>query len=251
MARIDRTSMRRNERELKEKTAADPILPPEVDEEKGVGLERMIISAPRMGEVGILICGDAPLVIHAFGAKARQAIRDQQEQGSTGRKGKLREPKNFKALYEEAKHISREGWCGIPAPAFRNASISACRMVGFHMTKAKCSIFTRADGFDHVDGTPLVKISKGEPHYAEHPVRLDTGVVDIRPRPMWDPGWEALVQMRFDMDQFTEQDVVNLMLRAGIQIGICEGRPFSKNSAGCGWGTFEVKEVASRIRRAA
>ena len=244
-------------KELKEKTANDAI--PAYDPFEGESAKRkgddlrshMVVSAPRMGHLETLIRGNAPLVIHAFGAKARQEIKDKQMRGSTARKGKLREPKDFQRMYEEAKHISTEGWCGIPASAFRNACISACRMVGFQMVRAKCSIFTEADGFDRVDGTPLVKITKEEPHYAEHPVRLETGVVDIHARPMWDPGWEARPRIMFDLDQFTEQDIVNLMVRVGIQIGLCEGRPFSKNSAGCGWGTFDVPEVVSSVKKAA
>jgi len=39
---------------------------------------------------------------------------------------------------------------------------------------------------------------------------------------------------------FSGADIANLVLRAGIQVGIGEGRPFSKNSCGMGWGTFEI-----------
>ena len=37
-----------------------------------------------------------------------------------------------------------------------------------------------------------------------------------------------------------EEDVANLIMRAGMQAGIGEGRPFSKESAGIGYGLFEV-----------
>jgi hypothetical protein len=110
------------------------------------------------------------------------------------------------------------------------------------MTLAKLSLFVIQDGFDRVDGTPLVKITKGQPRYVEHMVRLETGVADIRPRPMWNPGWEAKVTLRWDGDQFSIDDVANLLQRVGSQVGLLEGRPDSKNSAGCGWGTFTVKD---------
>jgi len=115
-------------------------------------------------------------------------------------------------------------------------------MVGFKMTHARCSVFVVADGFDADDATPLVRITKGEPQYLELAVRLETGVCDIRPRPMWEPGWEANVRIRFDADQFSVSDVANLLLRAGAQIGVGEGRPFSKNSKGMGWGMFRLAE---------
>ena len=99
-----------------------------------------------------------------------------------------------------------------------------------------------ADGYDAVDGTALVKITRGEPKYVEHPVRNATGVVDIRARPMWAEGWEAKLQLTWDEEQFSVKDVINLLLRAGQQVGIGEGRPDSKMSAGMGWGTFTVAE---------
>jgi hypothetical protein len=198
------------------------------------------IQAPNFQTISFTIIGNAQYVQNKFSQKARQQMKEKQEAGSTGKKGKQREAKDFQLLYEQSLHRSQEGWCGIPAPSFRNALISACKIVGFHMTKAKLSLFTMADGFDLDDGTPLVKITKGEPHYFESLVRLETGVADIRPRGAWFPGWEAEVRMRFDADQFTPNDVLNLMTRVGLQVGIGEGRPDSKSSNGMGWGTFDV-----------
>ena len=73
-------------------------------------------------------------------------------------------------------------------------------------------------------------------------VRNESGVCDLRPRPMWRKGWEAVVRVRFDGDQFTLIDVANLLLRAGMQVGIGEGRPDSRNSCGMGWGLFRLAE---------
>ena len=135
-------------------------------------------------------------------------------------------------------HISTEGWCGIPAPSFRNAIIDACRLVGFRMTHAKLSVFVIADGTDAEDGSQLVKII-GTPQPYKAPVRNDSGVADIRWRPMWRE-WSAQVSIEWDVDQFAAQDLLNLMARAGKQVGIGEGRPNSPNSNGLGFGRFEV-----------
>lgn len=197
------------------------------------------ISAPNFKSARITIRGTAPLVIHAFSSKVQNMMEETQAQGSVAKKGKKRSPKDFTELFNNARHISSAGWDGIPASAFRCAMIEACRMVGFKMTQAKMSVFIIADGYESESGTPLVKITKGSPREHRGPVRNATGVIDIRSRPMWDE-WEALVNVRWDADQFNASDVLNLLARAGEQVGICEGRPFSKNSAGCGWGTFEV-----------
>jgi hypothetical protein len=38
----------------------------------------------------------------------------------------------------------------------------------------------------------------------------------------------------------SDTDVVNLISRVGLQVGIGEGRPDSKQSAGLGYGLFEI-----------
>ena len=58
------------------------------------------------------------------------------------------------------------------------------------------------------------------------------------------PEWSAKLKIKFDSDMFSVHDVANLLSRMGAQVGIGEGRPDSKNSAGMGWGTFDVKGEA-------
>ena len=198
------------------------------------------ISAPNIREAKFLIRGTAPLVVHKFSAKAKAMIRQKQEAGSLANKGKSKSAKDFEEVFQGARHISTEGWDGIPAAAFRAGIISACRLVGFKMTLAKLSIFVAADGFDETEGTPLARIlSPAEPERNESMVRLATGVCDISVRPMWRI-WGAELRIQYDADQFTADDVRNLLARVGAQVGVCEGRPDSKSSAGCGWGTFEL-----------
>lgn len=208
------------------------------------------VSPPNLDTVAVCIRGTSPYVQNRFGRKALEQMIADQEAGSTKKKGKGNRPaKDFDALYKDAMHVSTEGWYGIPAATFRNAMVSACRVVGFQMTKAKLTIFTEADGYG-VDGTPLVRITKGEPHPFDAVVRNATGVADIRRRPMFDPGWEAEVRIVFDRDMFTPEDIYNLIMRVGLQVGVGEGRHDSKSSTGMGWGTFEVVQASDRIKAA-
>ena len=204
--------------------------------------QSLSISAPNFQTAEIVIEGTSPFVQNKFSQKAQEEMKAKHTAGSTAKKDKKKQPKDFQALYEGAKHVSNQGWCGIPAPAFRNAMISACRTVGFTMTHAKLGVFVDADGFDKHDRTPLVKIFEGEPTYLEIPVRVANGEPDIRPRPCWDPGWKAKVRIKFDADMFTLEDIANLLMRVGQQVGIGEGRPDSKKSAGMGWGLFKIAE---------
>lgn len=198
------------------------------------------ISAPDFRSIQLSIRGTAPLVINRFSAKAMQQMQETQEAGSTARSKKIRQPKDFDALFEDAKHVSDEGWEGIHAAAFRNAAISACRACGFKMTHAKLAFSVIQDGFDRIDGAPLVKLIEANAEKWIAPTRNATGVIDLRSRPMYRT-WKANLRIRFDAGMLTESDVVNLIARVGVQVGIGEGRPDSKNSAGLGFGLFEIE----------
>lgn len=211
--------------------------------------ESVSVSPPRFSVREILIIGDSPYVQARFSAKAMQAMKAKMVAGQTAKKGTKREPRDFDADFENAMHISEDGWIGVPASAFRNACIDVCRMVGFKMTYAKMSIFVEADGFDKVDGVPLVKLQAGKPERIEMAVRNSTGVPDIRVRPLWRT-WKILLRIRYDEDQFTLSDVANLLARAGSQVGIGEGRAFSRDSCGLGFGFFRVANQQEAKRAA-
>lgn len=199
-----------------------------------------VIKAANIVRTTLRIKGTAPFVQNKFSHKARLKMMTDMATPAAAKKGKsARPPRDYDDDFTQAQHISVAGWNGIPCPAFRAAMIDACRTVGMVMTKAKMSVFVLPDGFDKDDGTPLVKLKAGKPERTESLVRNDNGGADIRIRPMW-RDWEADVTIEFDADMITPDSVVNLLDRAGRQVGVGEGRPFSKNSVGQGWGTFVV-----------
>lgn len=200
--------------------------------------QNVLITAPNMAEAEFMIEGTAPYVQLRFSEKAINAMKAKMMAGSQAKKGIKREPRDFDEDYKQAFHRPTKGGYGIPASAFRNAMISACRIVGFQMTRAKLAVFIEADDIDEIDGTPLVKIV-GTPEKVEHYVRNETGVVDIRVRGMWRE-WKVKLRVKYDADMFSLSDISNLLLRVGMQVGIGEGRPDGKKSAGMGWGTFNL-----------
>jgi hypothetical protein len=207
---------------------------------------RITILPPQLVTIPLKIIGTAPYMQHKFSQKVQaKMLADQMKEGAKTRK---RDPRNPKDEFDNAIHYSSEGWIGIPAPAFRAAMISACRLLGFPMTRAKLSVFIEADGFDRDEGTPLVRLIGGEPEMNQSAVRLDSGVASISFRPMWRE-WGALVRVRFDAEQFSPSDVSNLLWRAGEQVGIGEGRPDSKDSFGMGFGTFRLMTEADELDR--
>lgn len=203
--------------------------------------ETAIVAPANIIETQLRVVGTAPLVVNKFSAKAKAKMMADMSTPKAAKKGKAaRDPRDFAADFLAAQHLFEDGSPGIAASAFRTAMIDACRTVGLVMTKAKMSVFVLADGLDVEDGTPLVRIiSKSPPERYEALVRNDNGSADVRVRPMWRE-WGALVRLSFDADMITAESVVNLLDRAGRQVGIGEGRPYSKNSTGMGFGTFIV-----------
>lgn len=199
-----------------------------------------VIKAANIVRTTIRIKGTAPLVQNKFSHKARQKMMADMATPKSAKKAKTeRPPRDYDDDFVQAQHIAVPGWNGLPCPAFRTAMIDACRTVGMVMTRAKMSVFVVPDGFDRDDGTPLVRLLADKPERTDSLVRNDNGGADIRIRPMW-RDWAADVTVEFDADMITAESVINLLDRAGRQVGVGEGRPFSKNSVGQGWGTFTV-----------
>ena len=200
------------------------------------------IRPPNMQTAEFHIEGTAPLVIHRMDPKLQAEFRAKVEAGSTPTGKKKHEAREVAEIVEAAKYIGQtngERWDGFNASAVRCACIDACRIVNYKMTLAKMSIFCLEDGRDIYNPLyPLVRII-GNAEPSEMMGRTSTGVAMLIFRPMYFP-WAANLRLRFDGDQFKLQDVTNLLARVGMQVGLCEGRPFSKNSSGVGWGTFEI-----------
>jgi len=198
------------------------------------------ITAPNIQAIKLRIVGTSPYMQARLSAKAQGILTTKfKTEEQAVKKRAPRKARNFQEDFEGAKHLSTDGWIGIPSSGLRNAMISACRLVGFEMTRAKLAIFVAAEGADRLDGLPLFRIY-GEPEISEMAVRNATGVIDIRVRPLWQPGWYAEPTISFDADIFRETDIVNLLARAGRQVGLGEGRSDSRKSTGLGFGFFEI-----------
>ena len=136
----------------------------------------------------------------------------------------------FDALQVRAGLAGLSRMFGGAMRGFRQVGIGAARQVGAKMT-------------DTI-GKLLTALPEGWKEAADWAGDMtdmsnQTGVADIRIRPRWDE-WSANLRVRFDREQMSDEDIINLLVRAGLQCGICEGRPDSSNSFGLGWGLFEI-----------
>jgi hypothetical protein len=186
------------------------------------------------------IIGTAPLVVHRFSAKTKNQMKMDMEEGKSSSSKKRREAVSTDDLFNAARYQSKEGWDGFHAGSIRLAMINACRLIDYKMTLAKMSLFVIQDGWDMFEPQiPLIRIY-GQPVKQEDMARVATGGPYVTVRAAYHD-WKAKLNIRWDNDQFSITDVSRLLHRAGTQVGLCEGRPFSKNSAGMGWGTFEIR----------
>ena len=205
--------------------------------------EVITIKSPNFRIVPVPIRGTSIFVSNNFAEEMKNQMADDMRKGSVDKKkkGTAKPPKDFEAGYRGSMHQSVEGLQGIPCIAFRSSMVRAAQLCGVEMTRAKMCVFVEADAFDS-EGRGLVLFTKGEPEYFEAYVRNSNGGPDIRARARFARGWEATVRIRYDADFLSSTSVVNLLLRAGISVGVGAGRPFSQMSVGQNWGTFEVCE---------
>lgn len=201
---------------------------------------KVVITEPKMATATVKITGTAPYIQNRFSSENRDKMLAQQLEGSAGKKTrKAKAPKDFDKVYRGSMHVSQEGWYGIPATALRNAMIDACRLTEMDMVRAKMCIFIVSQGLDAENLEPLVKID-GEPRMHVERVKVGMSSTDLAARAMFEK-WSSTFQISWDDDVFHAQDIVNLLARAGWQVGIGAGRPLSKMSGGTGKGTWKVE----------
>src|SRR5689334_1211097 len=174
------------------------------------------IPPPRFGRAVFEIIGTAVLVVHRFSAKTKNQMKLKMETGKAASSKKNREAKDSDQTFNEGRYISPDGWDGFHAAGIRKGMIDMCRLVNFKMTLARLSIFVEADGHDKFEPQiPLVRIY-GEPIKQEDMARVETGQPYVTIRPAYH-NWRAKVRIKWDLDQFTLEDVTNLLMRLGAQ----------------------------------
>lgn len=218
------------------------------------GREAVAIAPLRQAILTCPLIGETPLKCLRFSQKKQDELADKHRQGDQAKTKTKKGPKDFESEYEGAKYRCTQKvggkqvtWLGLNASGLRNACVETCRVAGYAMTKAKMSIFAVEDGADDIDGTMLVRVY-GDEEMVVDAVRNASGVIDLRPRVMW-RDWKIIARVRFDEDQFSPSDVLNLLIRVGQQNGLGEGRPNGTNGCGTGHGLFVVDVDGCKLER--
>ena len=185
----------------------------------------------RRETVEIQIIGASPLIPHKWSEKARTMMRDKQ----TGSKARtMRESKDPAAEAEASLYRLADGRPGMPATAFKAATIGAARLYeGVTMASLKAALFVTGEGDDQ-----LVPID-GEMMMREDTPRNSGGTADLRYRYAFFP-WRATLHVTFIPSLIDLDSVVNLV-DAGGNGGVGAWRPSAPKSLTGTFGRYEVK----------
>lgn len=214
---------------------------------------------PLKFDVAVLqIVGIRPLIVHAWDPKTQaEMLAKQMKLATKGAKQRTRNPKDEyeAALYRIPEELG--GGYGVPAAAFKQCFVDACRHTDIAMTYAVGAFHVRGvevelppiDLRDEEGNSielgektmEMIPIFGDKPKMRMDMVRLESGTADMRFRPYF-KNWYCLVPVQIAKGTLTVQQVSDLANRAGFHCGICEWRPFSKKSKNGSYGMFRVAQ---------
>jgi len=158
------------------------------------------------------LVGDSPLIVHAWSAKAKKEMLDKQMKKAKNAK----EAKDPERDYEESFYRLPNGRPGFPTIGFKQAAVSAGGRFsdGLKMTELRGSFFIEGELSEII----------GEPRMREDMVRVGMGTADIRYRPEF-PEWSTVLNIKYNADAISLEQIVNLFNLAGFGVGVGEWRP--------------------------
>lgn len=188
------------------------------------------IPRPQIEILVVGIVGISPYISHKWSEKAKKQIEDKQQKKAKSAREK-RDPKAeyLASMYEIP---GKKNTYGIPARAFKLAMVEACRYgEGIKMNFAKGAFFVMGD---------LLTIKGSKPRMREDFVKVPprTGGADIRYRGEFTK-WSVELQIRFNGNQISPEQIMNLISLAGFHVGVGEWRPSSPLKPGNN-GMFEI-----------
>jgi hypothetical protein len=181
--------------------------------------------------IEVPIAGLSPVIPHKWSEKALKMMRDKQ----SGSKARAKhDPKVPEDEAEASLYRLSDGRPGMPATAFKAATIGAARFYeGVTMTSLKSALFVAGHGEDQ-----LVPIS-GEAVLREDTPRNSGGTSDLRYRYSFWP-WSAVLQVTYIRALIDAESVVNLV-DAGGNGGVGDWRPSAPKSMTGTYGRYEVR----------
>lgn len=203
------------------------------------------INRPQITKANITIVGETPLIVHAWGEKAKKEMLDAQQKKKVDKKAKeIRDPfaEFVDALYwitpkpEEKtpeafeKAIAEGAKFGFPITAIKQAALSACYRAGIipNQMGMKCTFYLNAqEGLNPGTGSELAVIDTDEPPVLrEDMVKIGgmTKVADLRYRPAFTNWKIRLTISLIEVGTFNMESIINAIDMGGFMNGIGEWR---------------------------
>ncbi len=178
------------------------------------------------------IIGTSPLIQHAWSEKGYRQLR----MTAAERKKQPKVARDPEGETSDAMYKLEDGSPAFPALAFKAALVAAAHKdLGIEKTLVRKSFFLPASEYEPGLLCPLEFESLAG---REDIVRIGAGQTDLRYRPEF-TGWATEITAEIDSDLLNEQDVINLVNRAGFSVGIGEWRP----EKGGEYGRFKFDEA--------
>lgn len=179
--------------------------------------------------ISFWIRGVSPLIQHAWSDKGLKQLRmTSAERKKQPKAGRDPQGEAMAAMYQ-----LNDGSPAFPMLAFKASLISAAHKdLGIEKTLVRKSLFIPRSAYE---GELMAQLHGSEPEIREDIVRVGAGQTDLRYRPEFRQ-WRVNVVLEIDADLLNEQDIINLVNRAGFSVGIGEWRP----EKGGEYGRFEL-----------
>ena len=222
---------------------------------KTASKQAVSILDPNWQRLRVPVKGVSPgLMTHRWSEKARKMIADGQAGPKVKKAKEARDPEAefLGAIYHfkpgrysdttELTRLTKATRYGFPANAFKKAMVRACKVVdGVAMADARICFFVVGDSGD------LVEIKTDElPTMQTDSVRIGMGKTTLAYRPLF-TDWTATLTVEFDGDVFQPDDIINLIKKAGIQVGVGERRPEKEGNTFGRWtvltDSIELEEI--------
>lgn len=203
------------------------------------------VPEPDIRSVRLTLEGLTPLIQHRFSEKAKRQMREKQMGAARVRK----EPKDPEQDFRDSLYVvpgrehledGAEGKYYHPLLAFKAAAIDACSFLPKDVTKVmmRGAFFIDAPS-DFPTGSqeagPILAFSTLS--MREDIVRLGGTTTDLRYRGQFD-GWSVTLDIRYNANLLTLDQLVHLFNTAGFSVGVGEWRPSSQS--GGEYGRFVV-----------
>ena len=207
--------------------------------------EIITIKTPNILKTNITLVGDTPLIVHAWGAKAKKMMLEAQQKVKKDKKAMaIRDPfsefmealywitpqpeENTPEAFEEA--VRNGAKFGFPITAIKQAALSACYRAGIipNQTGMKSVFYLNAvEGANNGTGSELAVIESEEPPYCREDMVKIGGmqkVADLRYRPCFEKWKIHLTVSLIDVGTFSMENIINAIEMGGFMNGIGEWR---------------------------